>query len=119
MDKNLALMAVGVSTMTSLLLVRSTYRIIELSGGWSGPIISTQWLFSSSTNNYFPPQNADHRSFINADTFDGAMIVLAAFTLNILHPGTLLREYDERVERIEVGAIGQDKIASSPSVQSV
>jgi hypothetical protein len=42
MDKNLALMAVGVSTMTSLLLVRSTYRIIELSGGWSGPIISTR-----------------------------------------------------------------------------
>jgi hypothetical protein len=46
------------------------------------------------------------------------MIVLAAFTLNILHPSMLLREYDERVERIEVGAIGQDKIASSPSVQT-
>ena len=47
------------------------------------------------------------------------MIVLATFTLNILHPGILLREYDECVERIEVGAIEKHKIAYSPSVQSV
>ena len=46
------------------------------------------------------------------------MIVLATFTLNILHPGILLREYDERLERIEVGTVGKHNITSSPSVQS-
>ena len=50
----------------------------------------------------------------NADSFDGAMIVLATFTLNILHPGVLLRGYD-RVE----AETSEEKITSSTSVQSV
>ncbi|KAF8266590.1 RTA1 like protein-domain-containing protein, partial [Lactarius quietus] len=68
-DRNLGQMILGISTMTTLLVIRSIYRTVELSDGWTGVIISTQWLFN---------------------TFDGAMIVLATFTLNALHPGRLL-----------------------------
>jgi len=92
-DRNVRLMILGLSTMTTFLLTRSIYRTVELSDGWNGVIISTQWLF---------------------DSFDGAMIVLATFTLNILHPGVLLRGYD-RVE-VETSA---EKFTSSTSVQSV
>jgi hypothetical protein len=38
----------GMSVMTVLLLTRSIYRTTELAGGWSGKVISTQWLFSQS-----------------------------------------------------------------------
>lgn len=80
--------------MTILLLIRSIYRTIELSDGWTGTIISTQWLLNA---------------------FDGAMIVLATFTLNLLHPGMLvLRGYD----RVKVGP-STEKIVGSPSFQSV
>ncbi|KAI0078296.1 RTA1-like protein [Panus rudis PR-1116 ss-1] len=51
------------------LLIRSIYRTIELVDGWDGPIISTQVYFN---------------------VLDGAMIVLAIFTLNIFHPGIVL-----------------------------
>ncbi|KAH9039416.1 RTA1-like protein [Lactarius hengduanensis] len=91
--RNIGLMITGLSTMTILLLIRSIYRTIELSDGWTGTIISTQWLFNA---------------------FDGAMIVLATFTLNFLHPGVLLRGYD----RVKVGP-STEKIVGSPSFQSV
>lgn len=42
------------------------------------------------------------------------MVVLATFTLNILHPGVLLRGYD----RVEVGP-SAEKFTSSTSVQTV
>ena len=60
-ERNIGLMIFGVSTMTILLLVRSIYRTIELSDGWTGTIISTQWLFSSFMHEHLlPPQSADH-----------------------------------------------------------
>ncbi|KAI0078295.1 RTA1-domain-containing protein [Panus rudis PR-1116 ss-1] len=52
------------------LLIRSIYRTIELADGWFGTIISTQIYFN---------------------VLDGAMIVLATYTMNIFHPGILLR----------------------------
>ncbi|KAH8980851.1 hypothetical protein EDB86DRAFT_508972 [Lactarius hatsudake] len=91
--RNIGLMITGLSTMTILLLIRSIYRTIELSDGWTGTIISTQWLFNA---------------------FDGSMIVLATFTLNFLHPGVLLRGYD----RVKVGP-GTAKIIGSPSFHNV
>lgn len=119
-DRNIGLMIFGLSTMTSVLLIRSIYRTAELSDGWSGAIISTQWLFSSSMLiNILPSQSANHHSFVNTDTFDGAMIVSATFTLNILHPGLLLRGYDNRFKHFEAGTISRkEKIARSPSIQS-
>ena len=47
-DRDLGLMILSLSTITWVLLLRSVYRTIELSEGWTGAIISTQWLFSSS-----------------------------------------------------------------------
>jgi RTA1 like protein len=46
------------------------YRSIELTGGWTGPIITTEWYFNA---------------------FDGAPITLAMVVLNVFHPGYLLR----------------------------
>ncbi|KAI0263790.1 hypothetical protein BC834DRAFT_971152 [Gloeopeniophorella convolvens] len=63
--------------MNAFLLVRSVYRTVELSGGWDGTIISTQWLFN---------------------VFDGGMVTLTIFALNIFHPGLLLRGPDHVAE---------------------
>ncbi|TFK96680.1 RTA1 like protein-domain-containing protein [Pterulicium gracile] len=49
-----------------LLFVRAIYRVIELSEGWEGPVITTEWYFN---------------------LFDGAMIALAMTVLNVFHPG--------------------------------
>ncbi|KAI6040158.1 RTA1 like protein-domain-containing protein, partial [Pisolithus marmoratus] len=56
----------GLVIQTFCLFVRSTYRTIELSNGWSGPIISTQAYFN---------------------VFDGLMMAIAVYTLNLIHPG--------------------------------
>lgn len=48
------------------LLIRSVYRIVELSGGWSGPVLKHE--------NYFL-------------YFDGLMIILGMLALSIIHPG--------------------------------
>jgi len=47
-DKPLVRMLIGLSIMAALLLIRSIYRMVELSGGWRGKVISIQWLFGSS-----------------------------------------------------------------------
>ncbi|KAH9914183.1 RTA1-domain-containing protein [Epithele typhae] len=52
-----------------LILIRSIYRTIELSDGWTGRIITTQVYFNA---------------------LDGGAILLALFTLNVFHPGRLL-----------------------------
>jgi hypothetical protein len=62
MDRNIGSMIFGVSAMTIFIIIRGIYRVVELSDGWNGVIISTQWLFSSSILSYLlPPQSADHR----------------------------------------------------------
>ncbi|GJE93227.1 RTA1 domain-containing protein [Phanerochaete sordida] len=63
------LMAIGTSAATLFLFVRAIYRLFELADGWNGPINSTQWYF---------------------DVFDGGMITLAMYSLNVFHPGPLL-----------------------------
>jgi len=45
MERPITLMLIGLSAMLVLLLTRSIYRMIELSDGWTGNVISTQWLF--------------------------------------------------------------------------
>lgn len=56
------------------LFIRAVYRTAELSEGWDGRIISTQVYFN---------------------VLDGGMVTLAIFTLNMLHPGLLLRSNTE------------------------
>jgi len=45
MKRPITFMLIGLSVMVVLLLTRSIYRLIELSDGWTGTVISTQWLF--------------------------------------------------------------------------
>ncbi|KAH8798504.1 RTA1-domain-containing protein [Flagelloscypha sp. PMI_526] len=59
--------AIGFSTF--FLFVRAIYRLIELSDGWTGQIITTEKWFN---------------------IFDGAMVVLAIWTVNIANPAWLL-----------------------------
>ena len=66
--------------------IRAVYRTIELSDGWTGRIIGTQVYFSAS---FFPlPLTCINVGYL--DVLDGAMIVLAIYTLNFAHPGVLL-----------------------------
>ncbi|KZV76205.1 RTA1-domain-containing protein [Peniophora sp. CONT] len=67
--RRLKLMLLGMGIMTVLLFIRSVYRTAELANGWKGKIITTEWPF---------------------DLFDGAMVTLAMFSLNVIHPGFFL-----------------------------
>jgi hypothetical protein len=62
--------------------------------GWTGKVISTQWLFSAWSFFFFSFLNLTVIIGNYADVFDGAMIVLAMYTLNLLHPGIYLRGED-------------------------
>jgi hypothetical protein len=64
---SLMILALGISTM--FIYMRSIYRTIELLGGWSGRIITTEVYFN---------------------VLDAMPITLALLTLNALHPGWLL-----------------------------
>ncbi|KAI5831841.1 RTA1 like protein [Schizophyllum commune Tattone D] len=67
----LAVGCLGLSTL--LLFIRAVYRVIELADGWNGTIIKTEVWFL---------------------VFDAAMVVIAMFIVNGLHPGWLLNESD-------------------------
>ncbi|KAF9457833.1 RTA1 like protein-domain-containing protein [Collybia nuda] len=76
MDVRLKIMSGGLVFSTLCLFIRAVYRTIELSDGWNGRIISTELYFN---------------------VLDGAMIVLAIFTMNITHPGVLLHDSERKV----------------------
>ncbi|KAG5647232.1 hypothetical protein DXG03_000767 [Asterophora parasitica] len=63
------LMTAALAFSTICLFIRAVYRTIELADGWNGRIISTQLYFN---------------------VLDGAMVVLAIYTMNIVHPGVYL-----------------------------
>ncbi|KAF7309240.1 hypothetical protein MIND_00294300 [Mycena indigotica] len=62
-------MLYGLAFSTLVFIVRSVYRVVELAEGWGGRIIRTEVYFNA---------------------LDGAMIVLAIFTWNFVHPGWFL-----------------------------
>ncbi|OCH96123.1 RTA1-domain-containing protein [Obba rivulosa] len=70
MDSRLRLLSYGLTASTVLLFVRAIYRTVELADGWNGRIIQTQVYFT---------------------VFDGTMVVLAMFIMNVTHPGLLLQ----------------------------
>ncbi|OSD03391.1 RTA1-domain-containing protein [Trametes coccinea BRFM310] len=75
LTRKLQLLVLGLLMMTMFLVIRSVYRMIELIDGFDGEIIRTEIWFN---------------------IFDGAMVVCAIYTLNVLHPGWLLeRVYQE------------------------
>ncbi|OSD07748.1 RTA1-domain-containing protein [Trametes coccinea BRFM310] len=69
LDRGTRFMISALCMIWIYLFIRSIYRTIELSDGWTGRIITTERYFN---------------------ILDGAMIVLAMFTLNLFHPGLLL-----------------------------
>ncbi|KIJ91270.1 hypothetical protein K443DRAFT_686178 [Laccaria amethystina LaAM-08-1] len=68
-DGRIKVMSLALAFNTTCLFIRAVYRTIELSDGWTGRIIGTQVYFN---------------------VLDGAMIVLAIYTLNFVHPGVFL-----------------------------
>lgn len=68
---NVHLMLLGAGMTTFWVLIRLIYRTFEFANGWMGRITATRAYFY---------------------VIDGAPIVLAMFTLNLFHPGWLLRE---------------------------
>ncbi|EIM86347.1 RTA1-like protein [Stereum hirsutum FP-91666 SS1] len=68
------LMLWGLAQMDIYLFTRSVYRVVELADGWFGKI---------------------HRTEIYFVILDGLMILLAMLTLNIFHPGFLLRQRED------------------------
>ncbi|KAI9063109.1 RTA1-domain-containing protein [Trametes sanguinea] len=70
MDRKMMMLVAGILISTVLVYIRSIYRIIEFANGYNGSIAHTQILF---------------------DLFDGMLVTLAMFTLNVMHPGMLLQ----------------------------
>ncbi|KAI1787366.1 RTA1-domain-containing protein [Ganoderma leucocontextum] len=84
-DKQMKLMLLG--------LVLEAVFLFELSNGWTGKTITTEWYFGIVV-------------------FDGTMIMLAVLTLNIFHPGLLLGKahtWLSREAEEEIKAKGLDK----------
>lgn len=86
MSKNVKLMIVGLTFTIAVILVRSIYRTLELIDGWTGRIITTQLYFN---------------------VMDGAMIVLAMYSLNFIHPGFLLKRQKNRDEMLRLNSVGK------------
>jgi hypothetical protein len=59
----------GPYTHNTPLTCSSIYRIIELAGGWQGRVLHTE---------------------VDFNVLDGAVVVLAIYSLNVAHPGRLL-----------------------------
>ncbi|KAF9041120.1 RTA1-domain-containing protein [Hymenopellis radicata] len=102
------LMLVALFFCTACLYIRAIYRTIELAGGWDGAIIKTEKWFN---------------------IFDGAMVVLAFYTMNFAHPGRLLGRDAmnaknttslDKPEQLEMGSAGSlisnhDVVAAQPA----
>ncbi|KAJ7042169.1 RTA1-like protein [Mycena alexandri] len=73
---------------TLVLFIRSVYRIIELSGGWTGRVIQTQVYFL---------------------VLDGGMVTLAIYTMNIFHPGRLLGSPSENLDEVSEKRAGSSE----------
>ncbi|RDB26463.1 Uncharacterized protein C17G6.02c [Hypsizygus marmoreus] len=99
LDKHMCWMCIALMFSTICLFIRAVYRTIELSDGWDGRIISTQVYFN---------------------VLDGAMIVLAMYTLNFGHPAYLLdasrrRDGGKPVTSIEM----KDGVKGTESMQAL
>jgi hypothetical protein len=75
-NRRVKIMSGALIATTVLIYIRCIYRVIELTDGWKGPIITRELWFN---------------------VWDGAMIILAAFILNVFHPGYLI--FDNRTRQ--------------------
>lgn len=91
---NLSFRFVNLSSDTDLSAV---YRTVELATGWNGRIIRTEAYFRKSHFGF-------HSSALRFSVvLDGVMIVIAMYTINVLHPGRLLeRSVEQKPESLEL-----------------
>ena len=61
----------ALSLSTICIFWRSVYRVAELSGGWTGPLMKRQGLFIG---------------------FEGVMVIVAVVVLNVFHPSICIKE---------------------------
>ena len=89
--------------------------MIEFGNGWNGKVISTQWVFSAWF--FFLSSFLFRTLWGYADVFDGTMIVLAMYTLNIFHPGIYLRqqEYPSQTSSDSEGVVMEDRLKPTHS----
>ena len=73
----------GLTLATICIFWRSVYRVAELGEGWQGNLIRHQWFFVG---------------------FEGVMVIVACFALNIFHPAFTFREAMEGM-----GGLGSKK----------
>jgi len=73
MDKRRRIGLYAVCLSTTCLFIRAIFRVVELSGGWNGTVIHTQWAF---------------------DLFDATMVTIAMFTWNFVPSSWILAEYN-------------------------
>ncbi|KAJ7264280.1 hypothetical protein C8J57DRAFT_1624806 [Mycena rebaudengoi] len=79
MDQRLKRMIDVLVFSTLVLFIRSIYRVIEMAGGWTGRIITTEVYFN-----------------LVQSCWDGGMIAFAMLTINFAHPGFLLGSEQQR-----------------------
>ncbi|KAI0363895.1 RTA1-domain-containing protein [Pilatotrama ljubarskyi] len=70
LTRPMKMLIAGICLATIFIYIRSVYRIIEFLNGFDGSIAHNQTLF---------------------DLFDGMLVTLAMYTLNVMHPGQLLK----------------------------
>ena len=75
-----------------MLFHRAVYRLIELSDGWHGRIISNELYFSKFILELLHP--IKHILKHGLDVLDATMIVIVMFIMIIIHPGRFLSEFD-------------------------
>ncbi|KAI0348093.1 RTA1-domain-containing protein [Trametopsis cervina] len=68
-NTRLKLASLGLAVSIGFLIIRSVYRTVELGAGWTGKVVRTQVYFN---------------------VFDGGMVTVAMYALNVFHPGFLL-----------------------------
>jgi hypothetical protein len=85
------------------------YRVVEFANGWTGKVISTQWVFSAWSFFSFLFPNLIV-IVVYADVFDGTMIVLAMYTLNLFHPGIYLRGEDYPSQTSSEGVVMEERL---------
>ncbi|KAF8878965.1 hypothetical protein BD779DRAFT_1676648 [Infundibulicybe gibba] len=71
LDKRMRILIISLVFSTTCLFIRSVYRTVELVGGFTGKVFKTEVYFNA---------------------LDGGMVILAMFTLNLAHPGLLLKQ---------------------------
>ncbi|QRV75302.1 RTA1-like protein [Ceratobasidium sp. AG-Ba] len=76
LPKGMLLMMLGLGIASVFILIRSVYRTIELTDGWTGTIISTEKWFN---------------------WFDGGAIVAAMATFNVFHPSYLIKGFGNKL----------------------